>query len=249
MKLSPSTTRTTALLARTVAVTALLGAGVVAAPLPASAASDVVLGVRADDVLVAAGVDRDRLDRDLAERRASRSTARTRLAPRAAGPVAVQAPQGVVVERLPIPFPTVRREDPSRYRGTEAVAVAGREGALERTYGDLGSAGRVLLREERVREPQTRVVAVGTKPRPVAARTYGGLDWAALAQCESGGNPRAVSSSGKFRGLYQFSLSTWRSVGGSGDPIEHDRDAQTSRAYALYQRDGRAPWPECGSRL
>jgi hypothetical protein len=36
-----------------------------------------------------------------------------------------------------------------------------------------------------------------------------GLNWGALAQCESGGNPRAVNPSGRYFGLYQFSLPTW----------------------------------------
>ncbi len=200
------------------ALTALLGAGAVASPTAASADTGVDRAV---------GVDR------------------VRLAPGAAAPAVVRTPQGVVTERLPIPFPVVRRQDPGRYRGTEAVVAPGRTGVLERTYADLGTAGRVLVREQRVREPQSRVVAVGTRVRP----TYGGLDWNALAQCESGGDPRAVSRTGKFRGLYQFSLSTWRSVGGTGDPVDHDRDAQTARAYRLFQRDGRAPWPQCGSRL
>ncbi|MCW2779255.1 MAG: Transglycosylase domain protein, partial [Frankiales bacterium] len=217
--------------------------------LPAHAATDVVAGPRAVDVLAAAGVDG--LDRDRLEGRASRGTTRSRLAPRAAfapsvvAPSVVGAPEVLVTERLPLAFPTVRRADASRYRGTEAVVQPGREGVLRRTYADLGPAGRRLLREEREREPVSRVVAVGTRARP----TYGGLDWAALARCESGGDPRAVSGSGKFRGLYQFSMSTWRSVGGTGDPIDADRDAQTARAYALYQRDGRAPWPECGRNL
>ena len=31
-----------------------------------------------------------------------------------------------------------------------------------------------------------------------------------IAQCESGGNPRAVSPDGRYRGKYQFDLATWR---------------------------------------
>lgn len=238
-----------ALLARGTTVLALLGGLAVAAPLPALAATDVVAGPAATDVLAATGAGTEVRDRLAA--RASRSGARARLDPPPAPvrPQAAAAPQVLVTERLPIPFRTVRREDPARYRGVEAVVQAGREGVLERTYADLGPGGRVLVDEERVREPVTEVVAVGTRVRPVARSTYGGLDWAALARCESGGDPRAVSSSGRYRGLYQFSLSTWRSVGGTGDPIDHSRDSQTARAYTLYQRDGRAPWPHCGRHL
>src|SRR5262249_52657348 len=41
-----------------------------------------------------------------------------------------------------------------------------------------------------------------------------------IAHCETGGtmDPRAVSRGGTYRGLLQFDLGTWRSVGGRGDP-------------------------------
>ena len=40
----------------------------------------------------------------------------------------------------------------------------------------------------------------------------------AIAYCESKGNPRAVSSTGKYRGLFQFDYRTWATVGGTGRP-------------------------------
>lgn len=92
-------------------------------------------------------------------------------------------------------------------------------------------------------------------PRRAAAKGKGTalrgarLNWTALARCESGGNPRAVSKSGKYRGLYQFDLRTWRSVGGVGDPIDASRAEQTRRAQLLYNARGRAPWPYCGRFL
>jgi soluble lytic murein transglycosylase-like protein len=98
-------------------------------------------------------------------------------------------------------------------------------------------------------------VLVGTKARPAARRSSStgtgadGLDWGALARCESGGNPRAVSSTGKYRGLYQFSISTWRGVGGAGDPIDASPAEQTYRAKILYNRSGRGSWPVCGRYL
>ncbi len=79
--------------------------------------------------------------------------------------------------------------------------------------------------------------------------TSDGLNWAALAQCESGGNPRAVSSSGRYHGLYQFSVATWQSVGGSGLPSEASPDEQTYRAQLLLERSGVGQWPTCGPRL
>lgn len=77
----------------------------------------------------------------------------------------------------------------------------------------------------------------------------GGLNWGALAQCESGGNPRAVGGGGLYFGLYQFSFSTWAGVGGSGNPADASPAEQTSRASILYGRSGRSPWPVCGRFL
>ncbi|MGC0274492.1 transglycosylase family protein [Pseudactinotalea sp. Z1739] len=73
--------------------------------------------------------------------------------------------------------------------------------------------------------------------------------WARLAQCESGGNPRAVSPSGTYHGLYQFSVATWQSVGGSGLPSEASPAEQTQRAQALQARSGWGQWPHCSSVL
>jgi peptidoglycan hydrolase CwlO-like protein len=67
-----------------------------------------------------------------------------------------------------------------------------------------------------------------------------------IAQCESGGNPRAVSSNGLYYGKYQFSLGTWQSVGGAGNPAEASEEEQDRRAAILYGRSGPAPWPVCG---
>jgi len=71
---------------------------------------------------------------------------------------------------------------------------------------------------------------------------------ARIAECESGGNPAAVSRNGRYRGKYQFSRATWRSVGGTGDPATAPEEEQDRRAAALYARAGAAPWPSCGAR-
>ena len=66
-----------------------------------------------------------------------------------------------------------------------------------------------------------------------------------IAQCESGGNPRAVSPNGMYRGKYQFDRATWRSVGGRGDPAKASEREQDRRALILYRRRGTSPWPSC----
>jgi TolA-binding protein len=68
----------------------------------------------------------------------------------------------------------------------------------------------------------------------------------AIAACESGGDPTAVSSDGTYRGKYQFDYGTWESVGGSGDPAAASESEQDYRAALLYARSGSSPWPVCG---
>jgi peptidoglycan hydrolase-like protein with peptidoglycan-binding domain len=66
-----------------------------------------------------------------------------------------------------------------------------------------------------------------------------------IAECESGGNPRAVSPGGTYRGKYQFSRSTWRNLGGTGDPADAPESLQDKLALKLYRQSGTAPWPNC----
>ncbi|HEY2478520.1 MAG TPA: transglycosylase family protein [Solirubrobacterales bacterium] len=68
----------------------------------------------------------------------------------------------------------------------------------------------------------------------------------AIAACESGGNPEAVSPDGTYRGLYQFDQGTWESVGGHGDPAQAPAAEQDYRAALLYSESGSSPWPVCG---
>jgi peptidoglycan hydrolase-like protein with peptidoglycan-binding domain len=67
-----------------------------------------------------------------------------------------------------------------------------------------------------------------------------------IAECESGGNPRAISPGGQYRGKYQFSVGTWRNLGGSGDPADAPEWLQDRLALKLYRLRGTAPWPNCG---
>lgn len=67
-----------------------------------------------------------------------------------------------------------------------------------------------------------------------------------VARCESSNNTRAISPDGKYRGLFQFDLQTWWSVGGKGDPINASRSEQEYRAVLLLKRRGTSPWPVCG---
>jgi hypothetical protein len=99
--------------------------------------------------------------------------------------------------------------------------------------------------------PQT-LRALGLSARPRAARSGSG-DVAAtlerIAQCESGGNPTAVSPDGRYRGKYQFTRATWRSLGPGGDPAAAPEAEQDRRAALLLRRQGPSAWPACSKRL
>jgi len=93
--------------------------------------------------------------------------------------------------------------------------------------------------------PQT-LQALGVKARSTRRSGSASAVLARIAQCESGGNPRAVSPSRRYFGKYQFSRATWRSVGGTGNPAKASEAEQDRRALILYRRAGTSPWPHCG---
>lgn len=98
-------------------------------------------------------------------------------------------------------------------------------------------------RPEKVsRSKSTTTIA---RPRP---RVQGDI-WGALARCESGGNPRAVSSTGRYRGAFQFSIATWQGIGETGDPIDYSYEHQLAAAKRLQARSGWGQWPRCSRRL
>jgi hypothetical protein len=66
-----------------------------------------------------------------------------------------------------------------------------------------------------------------------------------IAECESSGNPKAVSSGGTYRGKYQFTRGTWESLGGKGDPAKAAEWIQDRLALRLYRRSGSSPRPSC----
>jgi uncharacterized protein YabE (DUF348 family) len=145
----------------------------------------------------------------------------------------------------------VQTPDPNAFKGDDKVTTPGADGeqvaVYKVTYIDGREAGRQLLSQKVTKQPVTEAVTVGTKAVPTPSPSADGLNWAALAQCESGGNPRAVNPAGYY-GLYQFSKSTWASVGGSGNPIDASAAEQTARAQALYARGGAGQWG-CGRHL
>lgn len=72
-------------------------------------------------------------------------------------------------------------------------------------------------------------------------------NWDRVAACESGGN-WAISTGNGYYGGVQFSLATWRSVGGQGYPHQNSKAEQIRRAEILRLRSGLGQWPVCGRR-
>ncbi|HLG92744.1 MAG TPA: transglycosylase family protein [Acidimicrobiales bacterium] len=73
----------------------------------------------------------------------------------------------------------------------------------------------------------------------------GGDRFAQIRQCESGGNYSTNTGNGYY-GAYQFSLSTWRSLGYSGLPSDAPPSVQDQAAQQLAARSGFGQWPVCG---
>jgi len=92
-------------------------------------------------------------------------------------------------------------------------------------------------------------VAGGTPadPPPGPVAPPGGV-WAALRQCESGGN-YATNTGNGYYGAYQFSLATWLGLGYSGLPSNAPPAVQDAAAQQLQARSGWGQWPACSAKL
>jgi hypothetical protein len=71
--------------------------------------------------------------------------------------------------------------------------------------------------------------------------------WSMLRMCESSGR-YATNTGNGYYGAYQFDLSTWVSVGGTGRPDQAKPVEQDYRALYLYRMRGWQPW-ECAGKL
>ncbi|WP_326831528.1 ubiquitin-like domain-containing protein [Arthrobacter sp. BL-252-APC-1A] len=162
----------------------------------------------------------------------------------------------------PVPFETRSVEDAELFEGEKKVTEAGAAGerilVFDTVVVDGREVSRVLVREDVTREPVTETVAVGTKkrPAPAPAAAPGGTApaggaWAALAQCESGGNWHINSGNGYYGGL-QFSTQSWLGAGGGAyAPVASDATPEQQIAVAenLRANGGWGHWPSCARKL
>lgn len=150
-------------------------------------------------------------------------------------------------------------------RRAEAERLAAWVAAVERAEAERAEAERVAAWVEGVRRAEAEAARAAEAQRAAAARAErhaapssaaSGGGWAALRNCESGGNYSAVNPSGTYRGAYQFSRTTWNSVASKRyphlvgvDPAAAAPGDQDAMAQALYQMAGAGQWPHCGRHL
>jgi uncharacterized protein YabE (DUF348 family) len=174
--------------------------------------------------------------------------------------------RGERTETQAVPFPTEERDDDTLAQGTQQVLQEGRDGQVSTTYYEETVGGRTTVSVkvgESSTDPVSRILVNGTKePQPAAAAAsssassgsssagsaVGGDVWAALANCESGGNPATNTGNG-FYGMYQFTLGTWQAMGGTGLPSEASAATQTAMAQRLQASAGWGQWPACAASL
>ena len=217
-------------------------------------------------ILEKAGVSAGPIDRVTLENKDGETTLRV-----------ARVVRGTVSTTTEIPYETEEREDAEAEEGTEKTVQEGVAGsevteAYQETI-DGNVTVSAILSTTRT-EPTKRVVSKGTKAKktedtsassssgaassgssssgssaaaPAAVSGDDAAIWAAIAQCESGGNP-SINTGNGYYGMYQFSLPTWRSVGGSGLPSDASVEEQTMRARMLQQRSGWGQWG-CAYRL
>jgi hypothetical protein len=138
-------------------------------------------------------------------------------------------------------------------RGAEAAAIAAAGGHTRTVLTPRGTAAVAASRAVRRRPLVVRFVAPAPVRVDASAATWAGSPFAIrVANCESGGGrgdlspvydgqPHLRDANGHY-GKWQFALSTWWSVGGTGNPADASVAEQDYRAWLLWKRDGWAPW-------
>lgn len=94
----------------------------------------------------------------------------------------------------------------------------------------------------------TQQAKVATRTQVVRVEQSGPSAWDRLAKCEAGGNWSINTGNGYYGGL-QFTLGSWRAVGGKGYPHHASREEQIKRGTMLKNRGGWGNWPGCSRKL
>jgi uncharacterized protein YabE (DUF348 family) len=161
-----------------------------------------------------------------------------------------------------IDYSTQRKDDKSLYKGESKTVREGRSGRAKVVYATVYVDGKrtkqTRLSRSVLSQPRTEIEKVGTKSRPKPRQAShsnlssgDGLNWDALADCESGGDWHINTGNGFYGGV-QFDSGTWLANGGGKYADRADlatREEQIDVATKVYNARGSSPWPVCGSRL
>ena len=140
----------------------------------------------------------------------------------------------VIAGAIAAPIPVVLAQGATGLEFAEHATQSAKEKAALRK--EARAAKRAAERRVAERRQAATYAAVAVPPHLEA-----------IAQCESGGNPAAVSADGTYHGKFQFSIATWQAMGGSGLPSQAPEAEQDMRAAMLYAQSGPGQWPVCGS--
>lgn len=145
---------------------------------------------------------------------------------------------------LPLPHLTETvRPNPSGLFYRRCARMSGVDGARV-------SKGPILKNIRKTLGLATFAGAIAVAPMALGAGTANadsGVNWDAVAACESGGNWSINTGNGYYGGL-QFTMGTWQSNGGSGSPHNASREEQIRVAENVLQSQGIGAWPTCGGR-
>ena len=159
-----------------------------------------------------------------------------------------------ITERMPLPPPSHRIEDPELNMSREIVEDPGSPGTQDVTFAVAEvngvETGRLPVANVVLSPAREAVVRVGTKPGTEVPPVSDGSIWDALAGCEAGGN-WAINTGNGFYGGVQFDQGTWEANGGLRYAPRADmatREEQIAIADVTRQRQGWGAWPVCSGR-
>ena len=159
-----------------------------------------------------------------------------------------------VTERMPLPPPARRIEDPELNMSREIVEEPGSPGVQDVTFAVAQvngvETGRLPISNTVVTPAREAVVRVGVKPGTEVPPVSDGGIWDAIAGCEAGGNWGINTGNGYYGGV-QFDQGTWEANGGLRYASRADlatREEQIAVAEVTRSRQGWGAWPVCSGR-
>jgi hypothetical protein len=151
-------------------------------------------------------------------------------------------------KQVKIPYVVKKIYDKKMLVGKRIIKTQGVSGIAEihaiKTLADGKVVKTKIISHITLKSAHSALIVIGIRPRTVAE-----LNWAAVANCESHGNPRSSNSANGYYGMFQFTVTAWKTAGGEGNPMDYPAAEQLLRAKRLYMIRGWRAWPTCGKLL